>query len=306
MGDSSRRRRFASVAFCGEQMFAICEEGRLWYYRQSQGACPWVEDSLLPEIEDPAGPADHSRGATEMVATDQKLTEIYPTEYADVNGDGIRILMEPAEETGRACWTVRNSRHVNPRHEFPTPEDAYAAHRAGLLADPLSPAAQTVLTELTQQAFSDVVSRLMEWAAHPCQEGPPSTPPPAPTGDPVVADADLVERVLSRLPWGTDPVFARQAILEDAEWANKEGLYRTMRRLREEADRSSAAPPRPVPQPPAPAGGLVKEVAEEIYDFTGDHVDDNEASAVIRAVADWLDARGDRGSAAELRQEADR
>lgn len=66
MGDStkSRRRRFASVAFCGEQMeqmFAICEEGRLWYYRQSQGGCPWVEDSLLPEIEDPAGPADQPR-----------------------------------------------------------------------------------------------------------------------------------------------------------------------------------------------------------------------------------------------------
>jgi hypothetical protein len=58
--------------------------------------------------------------------------------------------------------------------------------------------------------------------------------------------------------------------------------------------------------PPAPAGGLVEMVAEEICDFTGDHVDDNEASAVIHAVADWLDARGDRGSAAVLRREADR
>lgn len=58
--------------------------------------------------------------------------------------------------------------------------------------------------------------------------------------------------------------------------------------------------------PPAPAGGLVERVAEEIYDFTGDHVDDNEASAVIRAVADWLDTRGNRGSAADLRQEVDR
>jgi hypothetical protein len=28
--------------------------------------------------------------------------------------------------------------------------------------------------------------------------------------------------------------------------------------------------------------------------------------AMIHAVADWLDARGDRGSAAELRREADR
>jgi hypothetical protein len=55
--------------------------------------------------------------------------EIFPVEYADSDGDGIRILMEPADETGRVCWVVRNSRHVNPCHEFPSPEDAYAAHR---------------------------------------------------------------------------------------------------------------------------------------------------------------------------------
>lgn len=56
---------------------------------------------------------------------------IFPVEYADSDGDGIRILMEPSEETNQVCWTVRNSRHVNPCHEFPSPEDAYAAHRAG-------------------------------------------------------------------------------------------------------------------------------------------------------------------------------
>jgi hypothetical protein len=38
--------------------------------------------------------------------------------------------MEPADETGRVCWVVRNSRRVNPIHEFPTPEAAYAAHQA--------------------------------------------------------------------------------------------------------------------------------------------------------------------------------
>ncbi len=57
-------------------------------------------------------------------------SDIFPTEYADSDGDGIRIMMEPADETGRVCWVVRNSRHVNPCHEFPTPEAAYAAHKS--------------------------------------------------------------------------------------------------------------------------------------------------------------------------------
>ena len=57
-------------------------------------------------------------------------SEIFPVEYADSNGDGIRIIMEPADETGRVCWVVRNSRRVDPIHEFPTPEAAYAAHQA--------------------------------------------------------------------------------------------------------------------------------------------------------------------------------
>jgi hypothetical protein len=57
-------------------------------------------------------------------------SEIFPVEYADSNGDGIRIIMEPADETGRACWVVRNSRRVSPIREFPTPEAAYAAHQA--------------------------------------------------------------------------------------------------------------------------------------------------------------------------------
>jgi hypothetical protein len=55
-------------------------------------------------------------------------SEIFPVEYADANGEGIRIIMEPADETGRVCWVVRNSRRVCPIREFPTPEAAYAAH----------------------------------------------------------------------------------------------------------------------------------------------------------------------------------
>jgi hypothetical protein len=77
--------------------------------------------------------------------------------------------------------------------------------------------------------------------------------------------------------------------------------------MRQHGITTSEWPPAAEPTPPpAPAGGLVERVAEEIYDFTGDHVEDNEASAVIRAVADWLDTRGNRGSAAELRQEVNR
>jgi hypothetical protein len=60
----------------------------------------------------------------------QPAPGIFPVEYADANGDGIRIVMEPAEETGQVCWVVRNSRHINACHEFSTPEAAYAAHQA--------------------------------------------------------------------------------------------------------------------------------------------------------------------------------
>jgi hypothetical protein len=78
-----------------------------------------------------------ARGATTELGERQARPAIgpgppagfFPVEYADADGDGIRILMEPSDETGRACWVVRNSRLVNPCHEFPTPEAAYAAHR---------------------------------------------------------------------------------------------------------------------------------------------------------------------------------
>jgi hypothetical protein len=72
--------------------------------------------------------------------------EIFPVEYADSDGDGIRILMEPADATGRVCWVVRNSRHVNPCHEFSSPEDAYAAHRRAQPA-PAPPAPADGLVE---------------------------------------------------------------------------------------------------------------------------------------------------------------
>jgi hypothetical protein len=75
---------------------------------------------------DPTTPEPRAASAEARPAA----SEIFPVEYADSNGEGIRIIMEPADETGRVCWVVRNSRRVNPIHEFPTPEAAYAAHQA--------------------------------------------------------------------------------------------------------------------------------------------------------------------------------
>jgi hypothetical protein len=70
------------------------------------------------------------QGAAPAAEAQPAASEIFPVEYADANGEGIRIIMEPAEETGQVCWVVRNSRRVCPIREFPTPEAAYAAHQA--------------------------------------------------------------------------------------------------------------------------------------------------------------------------------
>jgi hypothetical protein len=51
---------------------------------------------------------------------------------------------------------------------------------------------------------------------------------------------------------------------------------------------------------------LVESVIEEIYHVTGDRVSDYVARGVIRAVADWLNARDLVASAAMLRNEANR
>jgi len=88
----------------------------------------------------------------------------------------------------------------------------------------------------TTAALRAIYNLGRQHGAQPRQEGE-TAPSPAPAGDPVAAPSGLVERVLRQLPSGTDPVFARQALLEVAEWADQQGLRRTMRRLREEADR---------------------------------------------------------------------
>jgi hypothetical protein len=149
-------------------------------------------DSVLLEVA-------HRLASLEAATTPPPAPEIYPMEYADTDGDGIRIMKVPSVETGKSCWIVRNSRHVNPFHEFTTPEEAYSFHQATKLAS--------------------------------------TTSPPAPTGDATSRPLGLVGRVLSQLPPGTDPIFARQALHEMANWAHEQGLLRTNRKLREEANR---------------------------------------------------------------------
>jgi len=118
--------------------------------------------------------------------------------------------------------------------------------------------AECALADIAEEQPNTSESDALKWAEQRCtatlaiirpvmrqhgittSEWPPAaepTPPPAPAGDPVAVPSELVERVLRRLPSGTDSVFARQAILEIAEWADEEGLFRTRRRLREEAHR---------------------------------------------------------------------
>jgi hypothetical protein len=97
-------------------------------------------------------------------------------------------------------------------------------------------------------------------ASQPRQEVEP-TPSPAPTGGLVVEVAGVIWSSCEDLEIG-----ARNAIHCVADWLQQRSSTiangsRWAEMLRTETDRSSAAPPRPVPQPPAPAGGLVEELA---------------------------------------------
>jgi hypothetical protein len=83
--------------------------------------------------------ADHMISDLRAARRPKPPAGFFPVEYADADGDGIKILMEPADETGRVCWVVRDSRHVNPCREFPTPEAAYAAHRTAADAGKVQP-----------------------------------------------------------------------------------------------------------------------------------------------------------------------
>jgi hypothetical protein len=109
-------------------------DARAWAYIGKQATCgDPAATALIDLLNKPSAPQPAPVAAP----------GIFPVEYADADGDGIRILMEPAEETGQVCWVVRNSRRVNPLLEFPTPEAALVAHRAAQppAAQPTPPAA---------------------------------------------------------------------------------------------------------------------------------------------------------------------
>jgi hypothetical protein len=250
----------------------------------------------------PAPAADHFRGVTEMVATDEELIETF---YVGARGasaiPGFRAVYDHGrqhsaqprqkEEMVPVLWVRRKPglgcnasvlawipsvedlpigeyilyafpgaaqpRQEEPPAPSPTYELTDVAPLLWVLFNHLgagSPVGQPIRRYLGMGQHDRMTDKQMDaatrWAresmsVQDCLDGIPvhgsatvePTPPPSPAGDPVAVPSGLVERVLRRLPSGTDPVFARQAILEIAEWADEEGLFRTRRRLREEADR---------------------------------------------------------------------
>jgi hypothetical protein len=154
--------------------------------------------------------------AMAAVAAQQQRPDIFPTEYADTDGDGIRIVMEPSEEKNQACWVVRNSRHVNPCREFDTPEQAFAAH-------------QSAPREHSADHTADA-SKMVE-------------PSPAPTPEPVPAEQSLRKRVAAIFAEGTEnppqeyDYAATQVMEAFADWVAQRNLFDTARILRQEATR---------------------------------------------------------------------
>ena len=185
---------------------------------------------------------DHFPDTTGMVATDEELYILYDTR---------RLQARSTTAALRAIYNLDRQHGVTkPPAAQPIPPSGPAG---GSGPQPTPPPARVISNPAAIGRFGEwlaremppgtVIGQPMHWAPrivcavlNACQEGE-TAPSPAPAGDPVAAPSGLVERVLRQLPSGTDPVFARQALLEVAEWADQQGLRRTMRRLREEADR---------------------------------------------------------------------
>ena len=117
MDDPKRRRRFVSLAATGETLFAICEQGRLWYFHSSQG---WTEDSQLPEIED------------------QDLLRCYAAAAADkAMADGTPNAEETREAGRRAIYDLGRQHGAAQAIPPPAP-DGFVSQLACLLANWLS------------------------------------------------------------------------------------------------------------------------------------------------------------------------
>lgn len=226
----------------------------------------------------------------------------FPVEYADADGEGIRILMEPADETGRACWVVRNSRHVNPCREFPTPEAAYAAHRDAAHAQQQA----TVKESLTAEpAPADPEDR--EWITDRCPApsetnfyGWVEVPASCRSSQPITEDGRryteyyLIDKGDPWLPASADYYNSRRALFDSGY---KKGLEAGRAERRQEAatEESSAAHSEPAnpdapaptePAPPAPAGGLVEEIMRKVPGSK-----EEEIKWTLGVVAEWLKGR---------------
>jgi hypothetical protein len=238
----------------------------------------------------PATAADHSRGATEMVATDEELIETF---YIGARG----ALAAPGF---RAVYNLGRQYSAQSRQEREVVPVLWVRRKPG---PGCNASVIAWLPGVGDLPIGEHILYAFPGTSQPRQEEE-ATPPPAPAGDPVAVPSGLVERVLSQLPSGTDPVFARQAILETADWADENGYIATARVLQEVAIRPITHPT----PPPAPTGGLLERVVGVICKTCDLEL---EARAAIHAVADWLQQRSStiaNGSqwAEMLRREADR
>jgi hypothetical protein len=160
---------------------------------------------------------------------------IFPVEYADADGDGIRILMEPAEETGQVCWVVRNSRRVDPLLEFSTPEAAHAAHQAAQPAPVTTDKKQLLPPHIAITYQPKSVYQPLRAAQPPVAQ---PAPPPAPAGGLVERVAKLIANFASEgLPGDSAGPTARNALREVAAWHDQQGQRGCSLLLRDEAER---------------------------------------------------------------------
>jgi hypothetical protein len=252
---------------------------------------------------------------------DPAAAGFFPVEYADADGEGVRILMEPADETGRVCWAVRHSRHVNPFRKFPTPEAAYAAHRDAARAqqqaateessaahsEPADPDAPQTLHDValahvdTLGRYFDILPAILDTIRRAIRE------PMAAPGGRVATDEELESAY--------DTAFAESGHGYKHE-AGVRAVYNLGRQhapacphIRSSGDSNWCAlaeqQAHTEPAPPAPAGGLVEEVMEAA------EVTAVEAKWALDAVADWLEQRADTTGNGDLfadllREEASR
>ena len=156
--------------------------------------------------------------------------------------------------------------------DAPTPEPAPPA----ALSDALI-SAESALSDIAEGEETNAAPNTFEWAEQRCAEAL------------AIIRPVMQQHKICTSEWPP-------AAQEVTAWLD---LVGNKKRWRQQSPASQPAPPA------APAGGLVERVAAAMHSnypraFRG------EARAAIREVAAWLDLVGNKGSAAELRRDADR